>query len=182
MKDPRFKEILFTREQIEAKISELAMWVNNEYKDSKDLVLVGLLKGSVPFLAQLIKDVTVDHSLDFMTVSSFDGGVTSSGNLKIIMDLKQDIFDKDILLVEDIVDSGLTLSRVVSQLQTRSPRSLKVLTLLDKPEGRKIPFEVDRFGFTVPNEFLAGFGLDVKEKLRNIPYIGVFKKSEFDKL
>lgn len=182
VKDLRFKEILFTREEIEEKIAELASWVNKQYKGSKDLVLVGLLKGSVPFLAQLIKDVTVDHSLDFMTVSSFDGGVSSSGNLKIIMDLKQDIYKKDILIVEDIVDSGLTLSKVVNQLKERNPKSIKVITLLDKPEGRKINFKVDKSGFIVPNEFLAGFGLDVKEKLRNVPYIGIFNKEYLDKL
>ena len=115
-----------------------------------------------------------------MTVSSFEGGVKSTGNIKLVMDLKQDIFNKDVLVVEDIVDSGLTLSTIVKQLKDRNPKSLKVLTLLDKPEGRKNEFTPDKYGFIVPNEFLAGFGLDVKEKLRNLPYIGIFNKDEVD--
>ena len=154
----KFKKILFTREQIEEKCKELAAWVNQTYEGSKDLILVGLLKGSIPFLAQLIKDVKVNHILDFMTVSSFEGGVESTGNVKLIMDLKQDIFNKDVLVVEDIVDSGLTLSTIIKQLKDRSPRTIKVLTLLDKPEGRKTGFIPDKYGFRVPNQFLAGFG------------------------
>lgn len=179
---PLFTKILFTREEIEEKIKELANWVNATYKDSKDLILVGLLKGSIPFMAQLIKDVTVDHALDFMTISSFDGGTHSSGNLKIIMDLKQDVANKDILIVEDIVDSGLTLSQVTKMIQSHKPKSIKVLALLDKPSGRKNDFKPDMYGFLVPNEFLAGFGLDVKEKLRNLPFIGVFDKTKLDEI
>lgn len=180
MKDSRIKEILITREQIEAKCKELAEWVNQTYENSKDLLLVGLLKGSVPFMAQLMKDITVDHAIDFMTVSSFGGGVESTGNLKIVMDLKHDIYGKDVLLVEDIVDSGLTLSTIVSNLKQRQPHSLKVITLLDKPTGRKTTFNADKSGFIVPHKFLVGFGLDVKEKMRNIPYIGVFDESKLD--
>lgn len=182
MIDSRIKKVLITREEIEAKCRELAQWVNETYKDSEDLVLIGLLKGSVPFLAQLIKDVTVDHALDFMTVSSFDGGTKSTGNLKIIMDLKQDIHSKDILLVEDIVDSGLTLSIISKTLKERNPKSLRVLTLLDKPSGRKIHFEADKSGFIVPHEFLVGFGLDVKEKMRNLPYVGIFDQTKLDEV
>lgn len=182
MTNPRIKKVLITREEIEAKCVELANWVNETYKDSDDLLLIGLLKGSVPFLAQLIKDVTVDHALDFMTVSSFGGGTVSTGNLKIVMDLKNDIFNKDVLLVEDIVDSGLTLSTIVANLQQRKPRSLKVITLLDKPSGRKVNFEADKTGFVVPHEFLVGFGLDLKEKLRNLPYIGIFDETKLDEV
>lgn len=182
MQDTRFKEILFTREVLEKRIKELAEWVNQTYKGSKDLVLVGLLKGSIPFMAQLIKDVTVDHSLDFMTVSTYSGGTKSTGNIKIVMDLKNDIKGKDVLIVEDIVDSGLTLSTIVKMLHEHHPNSLRVLTLLDKPEGRKTAFIPDAYGFVVPNKFLAGFGLDVNEKLRNLPFIGVFDVTKIDEL
>lgn len=178
MKDPRFVEILFTREQIESRIKELAQWVNETYKSSKDLILVGLLKGSIPFMAQLIKDVTVDHALDFMTVSTYEGGTKSTGNIKIVMDLKNDIANKDVLVVEDIVDSGLTLSTIMGMLRNHNPNSLRVLTLLDKPAGRKTHFVPDMYGFEVPHKFLAGFGLDVNEKLRNLPFIGVFDISK----
>lgn len=182
MRDPRFTEILYTKEQLEARIKELAQWVNETYEGSKDLVLVGLLKGSIPFMAQLIKDVTVDHVLDFMTVSTYEGGTKSTGKIKIIMDLKHNVEGKDVLIVEDIVDSGLTLSSIVKMLKEHEPKSIKVLTLLDKPEGRKTTFIPDASGFVVPNKFLAGFGLDVKEKLRNVPYIGIFDVSKLDEL
>lgn len=173
-------EILFNKEQIEEKIKEIAFWVNKEYANSQDLILIGLLKGCIPFLAELMKHIEVPHILDFMIASSYKGGQTSSNNIKIIMDLEQDISNKDVLIVEDIVDSGITLQKIVETLSTRKPRSLKVVTLLDKPEGRKTGFKVDHFGFIAPNKFLVGFGLDVKEKLRNLPYIGVFDKTKFD--
>lgn len=180
--DKRFTKILFTQEQIEKRIIELANWVNNTYKDSKDLVLVALLKGSIPFLAQLIKSVTIDHSIDFMVTSSYKGGTKSTGNIKILMDLAIDISGKDVLIIEDIIDNGLTLTKVKSQLMTRNPKTLRIMTLLDKPSKRSNPIKPDMCGFVVPDEFLAGFGLDVKEKMRNIPYIGVFNKDYFDKI
>lgn len=133
-------------------------------------------------MAQLIKDVTVNHSMDFMTVSTYAGGTKSSGNIKIVMDLKNDIKGKDVLIVEDIVDSGLTLSTIVKMLKDHKPNSLRVLTLLDKPEGRQVEFVPDAYGFVVPNKFLAGFGLDVNEKLRNVPFIGVFDVTKIDEL
>lgn len=180
--DNRFTEILYTREEIESKCKELGKWVDETYKGSNDLIIVGLLKGCVPFMAQLVKEVTHDHEIDFMTVSSFHGGTESTGELKVVMDLKRDISGKDVLLVEDIVDTGLTLSKVTKMLGDRGANSVKVITLLDKPEGRKIPFTPDKFGFIVPNKFLAGFGLDVKEKLRNVPFIGVFNQDKIDEL
>ncbi len=180
--DKRFTKILFTREQIESKIKELAKWVNENYKDSKDLILVGLLKGSIPFLAQLIKDVEVDHSLDFIVASSYSGGTASTGNIKIVMDLATDIKNKDVLVIEDIIDSGITLEKVMKNLVDRKPKSIKIMTLLDKPARRKANIKPDIYGFEVPDEFLAGFGLDVKEKLRNVPYIGIFNKKYIDEL
>ncbi|VEU78085.1 hypoxanthine phosphoribosyltransferase [Mycoplasmopsis columbinasalis] len=174
--DPRIEKVLYTQTELENKIKELAHWVNETYKDSKELLLVSLLKGSIPFLAQLIKDITVDHALDFMVASSYNGADKSSGNVKIIMDLNQEIEGKDVLIVEEIIDSGITLARIKELLSVRKPKSLKILTLLDKKMNRKYPIEPDMYGFSVPDEFLVGFGLDYKEKLRNIPYVGVFNK------
>lgn len=182
IKDKRFEEILFTQEQIEQRIKELAQWVNENYKNSKDLILVGLLKGSIPFLAQLMKEIKVDHAIDFIIASSYFGGVKSTGNAKIIMDLNIDILNKDVLVIEDIIDSGVTLSKIKLNLLTRNPKSLKIMTLLDKPSRRTIDIQPDVFGFVVPDKFLAGFGLDVKEKLRNLPYIGVFNKKYIDEI
>ena len=177
-----FTKILFTKEEIEKKCKELADWVNEQYKDSKDLIIVGILKGSIPFLAQLIKNVDVIHKIDFMTVSSFDGDVKSSGNLKIIMDLKMDIYGKDVLIAEDIVDSGLTLLKIYNSLKMRKPKSLRTLALLNKKAGRKFKFDVDKYGFNVPNKFLVGFGLDIDDKLRNIPFVGIFDKDKLNKI
>lgn len=180
--DKRITEVIYTHEQIVEKCQELGKWIDNEYKNTKDLIIVGLLKGSIPFLAELIKHVSVDHIMDFMTVSSFDGKMNSSGNIKIIMDLKTDIFNREVLLVEEIIDSGTTLSKVINHLKERAPKSLKVLTLLNKDFNRKFPLKIAKYGFLAPNHFYAGFGLDVKEKLRNLPYIGIFDKSKFNDL
>lgn len=179
--DYRIKKVLYTQEEIETKIKELATWVNQQYKDSDNLIIVGLLKGSIPFLAQLIKDITVDHVLDFMTTSSYAGADNSSGSVKIIMDLAQDIRDKDVLIVEDIIDSGITLDKIKQILLSRKPRSFKIITLLDKPHNRKVELKADKSAFVVPNEFLVGFGLDYDEKMRNLPYIGIFDKKYLKK-
>ena len=176
-----FKRILFTREEIESKCKELAQWVNDTYDDSSDLVLIGLLKGSVPFMAQLIKDVTVNHEIDFLTVSSYEGGTASNGAPKIVMDLAHSVQGRDVLIIEDIVDTGRTLSIIKKLISDRGAKTLRVLTLLDKKEGRKVQFDVDKFGFDIPNVFVAGFGLDVNGKLRNLPYIGEFDTKYLDK-
>ena len=171
-----FKKILVTQEQIEKKCIELAQWVDDTYKDTKGLVLVGLLKGSIPFMAQLMKNIKTDHSIDFLTVSSYKGRTSAQGKPKIIMDLAHDPSGMDVLIVEDIVDTGNTLKMIHNMILRRDVKSVKVLTLIDKKEGRTEKFEVDKYGFTVPNVFLAGFGLDVNEKLRNLPFIGEFDK------
>ncbi len=182
IKDERFTKILLTQAEIEKRIIELSTWVDETYSDSKDLVLIGLLKGSVPFLAQLIKTIKTEHTLDFMTISSYGGEVSNSGNIKIIMDLITDIRNKDVLIVEDIIDSGRSLEKIKENLILRNPKSLKIVTLLDKPANRKSQIQADISGFVVPDEFLVGFGLDVKEKMRNIPFIGVFNKKYLKKL
>ncbi|QGZ97766.1 hypoxanthine phosphoribosyltransferase [Mycoplasma sp. NEAQ87857] len=170
----KVKKILFDQKFIEEKIKECANWVNETYKDSEGLILVGLLKGSIPFLAQLIKDVEVDHSLDFITASSYAGSHATSGSVKIIMDMAQDIENKDVLIIEDIIDSGITLSKIKDMLLSRKPKSFRILSLMDKPFNRKVDLQPDKYGFLVPDEFLVGFGLDYKEELRNLPFIGVF--------
>ena len=182
IKDERFTKILLTQAEIEKRIIELSTWVDETYSDSKDLVLIGLLKGSVPFLAQLIKTIKTEHTLDFMTISSYGGEVSNSGNIKIIMDLITDIRNKDVLIVEDIIDSGRSLEKIKENLILRNPKSLKIVTLLDKPANRKSKIQADISGFVVPDEFLVGFGLDVKEKMRNIPFIGIFNKKYLEKL
>ncbi len=181
-KDPRFEEILFTRKQLEKRIKELAMWVNKTYKDSKDLILVGLLKGSIPFMAQLIKDIKVEHILDFIIASSYSGDIKSTGNVKLVMDLNVDIYGKDVLIIEDIIDSGVTLYKVKKGFESRNPKSVRIMTLLNKPSKRQADIKPDVYGFEVPDKFLVGFGLDIKEKMRNVPYIGVFNKKYLDKL
>lgn len=175
-----FKKILFTREEIEDRIKELAKWVDKTYKGSKDLVLIGLLKGSVPFLAQLIKEVKTNHEIDFLTITSYEGGSSSNGSPKIVMDLANGIEGKDVLIIEDIVDTGRTLSIITKLLKSRNPKSYRILTLLDKKEGRVVEFDVDKYGFSIPNVFVAGFGLDVNGKLRNLPYIGEFNIKYID--
>ena len=176
-----FKQIFLEKEEIENKCKELAQWVNETYKDSKDLILIGLLKGSFPFMAQLIKDITIVHDIDFLTIVSFEGGTKSNGAPKIVMDLDTSIENKDVLIIEDIIDSGRTLYKLKEILLQREPKSFKILTLLDKKEGRISNIEADKYGFEIPNVFLAGFGLDVNGKLRNLPYIGEFNKKYLDK-
>lgn len=175
--DPRIDKILFTQKQLEDKIVELSNWVNETYKDSNNLIIVGLLKGCLPFYAQLIKTINIDFISDFMITSSYGGKNKSSGNVKIILDLVNNIEGCDVLIVEDVVDTARTMTKVVSILKSRNPKSLKVLTLLNKPSGRVVDFEPDNFGFLIQKEdFVVGFGFDWEEKLSQLPYIGTIKK------
>ncbi|MGX9340120.1 hypoxanthine phosphoribosyltransferase [Mycoplasma sp. 2261] len=175
--DPRIEKVLFNQEQLESKIIELSNWVNETYKNSNNLILVGLLKGCLPFYAQLIKTINIDFITDFMITSSYDGKDKPSGNVKIILDLVNNIEGRDVLIVEDIVDTAKTMTKVVSILKSRNPKSLKVLTLLNKPSGRIVEFEPDNYGFIIQKEdFVVGFGFDWEEKMRQLPYIGTIKK------
>ena len=182
MKDKFLKRMLFTEKQIVEKCKELGKWIDSNYQKSPNLLLVGLLKGSVPFMAELIKHVTVNHEIDFMIVSSYEGTTKSNGNLKVIMDLSGDIEGKDVLIIEDIVDTGNTLSRITKRFKTLKANSVKTIALLDKKNSRTVSFEPDMYGFRIENEFVYGFGLDVKEKLRNLPYIAVFDLDKIDEL
>lgn len=167
------KEILYTQEEITQKCKELAKQIMNDYHD-KDLLLIGLLKGSVPFLAELSKFVNLDITFDYMDVSSYDG--VESKAITIKKDLDQDVKNKDILLVEDILDTGKTLTTVKAMLMERGAASVEIVTMLDKKEGRTYPIEAKYVGFDIPNAFVVGFGLDFDEKYRNLPYVGILKE------
>ncbi|WP_066500791.1 hypoxanthine phosphoribosyltransferase [Abyssisolibacter fermentans] len=169
------ERILISREELEAKIKDLGLQITEEYK-GKDLVLICVLKGAVMFITELAKNINLNLEMDFMAISSYGASTKSSGVVKIIKDLDTSIEGRDILIVEDIIDSGLTLKYLIENLKSRDPKSIKICTLLDKPDGRQVEVDVDYTGFEVPNEFVVGFGLDFAEKYRNLPYIGILKE------
>ena len=166
--------VLLSEEEIHAKVKEMGKKITEDYKNS-NLMLVTVLKGAVVFLADIMREIDVPAEIDFMAVSSYGSGVKSSGVVKIVKDLDVPLEGKDILIVEDILDSGLTLSYIKELLASRGPRSIKVATLLDKPSRRKVDLQADYVGFSVPDEFVIGYGLDYDEKYRNLPYIGILK-------
>ena len=168
--------VLLTEEEVNKKISEVAAQINKDY-EGKEVHLICILKGGVFFTCELAKRLTVPVSLDFMSVSSYGSGTKSSGVVKIVKDLDEPIKDKDVLVVEDIVDSGRTLSYLMEMLRDRGPKSLHLCTLLDKPERRVVKVNVDYTGFQIPDKFVVGYGLDYDQHYRNLPYIGVV---EFD--
>ena len=170
------KEILFTQEDLKAITKELGEKVTRDYKDKK-LYLVTILKGAVVFL----RNVDLPCEVDFMVVSSYGSGVTSSGNVKIIKDLDVPLEDKDILIVEDILDSGNTLKFVVDMIKKRHPKSVEVCALLDKPSRRIADIQAKYVGREIPDEFVVGYGLDYDEKYRNLPYLGVLKPEVYTK-
>ncbi len=168
------EKILVTEEEIQQKVNELAKILSEEYRDRFPLV-IGVLKGALPFMADLIKRMDIYLEIDFMDISSYGGGTVSSGEVKIIKDLDTSVEGREIIVVEDIIDSGLTLNYLVELFRYRKAKSIKIVTLLDKPEGRKVDLKADWSGFIIPNEFVVGYGLDYDEKYRNLPYIGVLK-------
>lgn len=174
------ERVLIGEAEIQSKIREIAAILTEEYKDRFPLV-VGVLKGALPFMADLIKNMDTYLEIDFMDVSSYHGGTISSGEVKILKDLDTSVKGRDILIVEDIIDSGLTLKYLVDLFHYRQANSIKIVTLLDKPEGRKVDLKADLSGFIIPNEFVVGFGLDYEEKYRNLPYIGVLKPEIYSK-
>ena len=167
-------KVLVSEEELKAKVAELGAQISKDY-EGKNLVLVSILKGSVVFMADLMRAVSIPCSIDFMVVSSYGSGVKSSGVVKIVKDLDVPLAGKDLLIVEDILDSGLTLSYIKELLASRGPASIKIATLLDKPSRRKVDLVADYIGFSVPDEFVIGYGLDYDEKYRNLPYIGILK-------
>ncbi len=175
------EKILIDEQTLNEKVKELAQRITEDYK-GKPLLIVGILKGSVPFMADLLRLIKLeDLSIDFMSVSSYNGGTVSSGRIRIIKDLDVDINGKNVLIVEDIVDTGFTLSKLKDMLMIRNPKSLKICTILNKPSRRTTPIDVDYIGFDVPDEFIIGYGLDYDEKYRNLPYVGILKREIYEK-
>lgn len=168
-------EVLISREKVEARIEELAKEIEKDYT-GKNLVCVGLLKGSVMFMSDLIKAINLDLRIDFMKVSSYGSGTNSTGVVKILKDVDVDLAGKDVLIVEDIIDTGLTIVNVKDFLAKKNPNSIRVCTLLDKPSRRKVEVKGEYVGFEIPDEFVVGYGLDLDEKYRNIPFVGKFVK------
>ena len=164
--------VLLSEEEVDQKISEIAAKINEDYK-GKQVHLISVLKGGVFFTCELAKRLTVPVSIDFMNVSSYGMSTKSSGIVKIVKDLDEGIEGKDVLVVEDIIDSGRTLSYLLEYLKNKNPKSLKLCTLLDKPERRVVEVDVDYTCFQIPDEFIVGYGLDYAQKYRNLPYIGV---------
>ena len=175
------KTVLVSEEELKAKVAELGAQISRDYA-GKNLVLVSILKGSVVFMADLMRAVSIPCSIDFMVVSSYGGSnTTTSGLVKIIKDLDGDLSGKDVLIVEDILDTGVTLSNLVPMLKMRNPNSVKICTILDKPSRLKANIQPDYEGFRVPDEFVVGYGLDYDEKYRNLPYVGVLKPEIYEK-
>ena len=167
--------VLISEDELKAIVNNMGKQISEDYKD-KDLLLVSVLKGSVVFMADLMRSISVPCNIDFMAVSSYGSGTKSSGVVKIIKDLDINLEGKDVLIVEDILDSGRTLNYIISILEKRNPASIKICTLLDKPERRVVDLYADYSGAEVPDEFVVGYGLDYDEKYRNLPYVGVLKE------
>lgn len=179
-KDNLIEKVLIDEESLNLKIKQLAKTLNDYYADKDELILVCILKGSVMFMAELAKYLNVETKMEFMSVSSYEDNTYSSGNVKILMDLDIDIKDKEVLIVEDIIDTGFTLKKIKETLLKREPKGLKIVTLLDKPERREVEIKPDFTGFKIPNEYVVGFGLDYNQLYRNLNYIGVVKRSVYE--
>lgn len=165
--------VLISEEELHARIAEMAQRVSEKYKDAdSDLILVAVLKGAVFFLTDFARNLTIPSQMEFMAVSSYGNSSSSSGVVRILKDLDRDIENRDVVIVEDIIDSGLTLSWLMKNLRNRNPRSLEVITLLRKPEAVRTNIEVADIGFDIPNEFVIGYGLDYAERYRDLPYVG----------
>jgi hypoxanthine phosphoribosyltransferase len=176
--DSDIARVLIDADAIQKRVRELGEAINQTYS-GQDLVMVSVLKGSVVFMADLMRAIAIPHEVDFMATSSYGSGTSSSGAVRILKDLNCNIEGRNVLLVEDIVDSGNTLSYLVRMLEERHPSTLRIMTLLDKPDRRESQVKVDWTGFSIPNEFVVGYGLDYDEVYRNLPYIGVVKPSVY---
>lgn len=181
MKDLRddIEQVLFTEVEIKSKIREIGKQVSIDYKD-KEIILVGILKGSVPFMADLLREISIPCSMDFMAVSSYGISSKTSGVVRILKDLDFHIENKNVLIVEDIIDTGTTLRYLVDYLKGRKPASINIACLLDKPDRRKADIKIDYCGFKVPDYFMVGYGLDYAELYRNLPYVGILKKEIYE--
>ena len=168
------QQVLFSQQQLEQRVSELARQIDEDYAD-KEILLIGVLRGSFIFMADLARKITRPCRIDFMSVSSYGKGTSSSGQVQITKDLSEDISGMHVIVVEDILDSGNTLSYLLRLLEQRHPASIRLCTLLDKPDRRKVEVAVHYSGFTIPDAFVVGYGLDYAERYRNLPYIGILK-------
>ena len=174
MSESKYGKVIVSEEQIKQRVRELGEQITKDYQGKK-LLLVGILNGCVYFMTDLSREIDLMLQIDFMVVSSYGAATKTSGIVKIVKDLNRSIEDYDVLLVEDIIDSGLTLSYIKEYLSARSPKSIKIVTLIDKPEGRKANIQADYVGFNVPNEFIIGYGLDYAENYRNLKDVLVIK-------
>ena len=174
------EQILYTEEELRQRVKELGCQITADYSGREPL-LVSVLRGSYIFMADLTRSINLDVTVDFMAVSSYGAGTVSSGQVEIKKDLSDSIEGKDLILVEDILDSGNTLYYLIDVLKARKPASIRICTLMDKPERRAKPITADYVGFTIPDAFIVGYGLDYAEKYRNLPYVGVLKPSVYEK-
>lgn len=180
MLEKDIKKVLISHDEIVAAAKKLGAQLTEDYHGMNP-ILVGVLKGSVPFMAELIKHIDTHIELDFMIVSSYHGGTSSSGVINIKKDVDQDVAGRHILFIEDIIDTGKTLKSLCEMFKDRNAASVKIATLLDKPEGRLVEIEADYTCFTIPNEFVVGYGLDYVENYRNLPYVGILKEEVYTK-
>ena len=174
MMEKDIQQVLFSEEELDRRVSELAEQINRDYAD-KEILLVSVLRGSFIFMADLARKITRPCRIDFMSVSSYGKGTSSSGQVQITKDLSEDISGLHVIVIEDILDSGNTLSYLLRILEQRKPASIRLCTLLDKPDRRKVEVAVHYSGFTIPDAFVVGYGLDYAERYRNLPYIGILK-------
>lgn len=172
------REVLLSEEEISQRCRELGKQITEDYQDKEAPILVSVLKGSVMFLTELAKRIELDVELEFMCLSSYHG-TESTGEVKIVMDLGKSIAGKNVLLIEDIVDTGLTLKEVKKLLVNKGASDVKIVSLLDKPSRRKVEVSADYVGFTIPDEFVVGYGLDFDQKYRNLPFVGILKEEEY---
>lgn len=172
-------KVLIDEERLQERIRELAQQIAHDYRDEDDLLLLCVLKGAYVFLADLSRLLPIPHEVDFMAISSYGRGTRSSGAVRIVLDLKEDIGGRNVLIVEDIIDSGRTLDYMRRNLLARSPASLRICSLLNKPERREVDVPVDYLGFDIPDEFVVGYGLDFAQRYRNLPFIAVLKPEIF---
>lgn len=175
VQDKDIKEVLYSEEQLRVKMQELGAAITKDYA-GKDLLMVSILKGSVMVMADLMRAVDLPLQIDFMNVSSYGAGTQTKGAVKILKDLDVDIKGKDVLIVEDILDSGVTLHNLINLLKQREPASIEICTLFSKPSRRQVDVDAKYIGFEIPDAFIVGFGLDYAEKYRNLPYVGVLKE------
>ena len=179
-KSDDIERVLFTEEQLADAVAKLGAQITKDYA-GKDLMVVGVLKGCAPFLVDLIRHIDLPLTMDFMAVSSYGSGTKTSGVVRILKDLNQPVEGKDLLIVEDILDSGMTLKYLTNLLSERNANSIRIATLMDKPERRKVDLHADYVGFSVPDAFIVGYGLDYAEQYRNLPYVGILSPKVYEK-